>query len=134
MFKMAEQIKRVEKVWGYEEWIANNDKYCGKILNLKKGFRCSIHYHKNKHETFYILAGKVLMELFDGRGIREKIRVRPIGEVQVIEPGQKHRFTGMDDSRIIEFSTHHEESDSYRDTTSGPVDLDELKQELGINF
>jgi len=125
-------IKRVDKVWGSEEWIANNDKYCGKILNLNKGFRCSIHCHKNKHETFYILAGKVLMELFDSGGNRSTINVMLPEEIQVIKPYQKHRFTGLEGSRIIEFSTHHEESDSYRDELSGKVNLDKLKQELGI--
>ena len=128
------QVKRVEKVWGSEEWIANNDKYCGKILNLNKGFRCSIHYHKNKHETFYILQGKVLMELFDSGGNRSIINIMLPEKIQVIEPYQRHRFTGLEDSRIIEFSTHHEESDSYRDRESAPVDLDELKQELGIKW
>ncbi len=48
-------IKKVNKVWGSEEWIVNNSTYCGKILNIKKGYRSSIHYHKNKHETFYLL-------------------------------------------------------------------------------
>ena len=42
-----DQLKNfVEKVWGHEEWIANNDKYCGKKLVVKKGFRCSMHHHK----------------------------------------------------------------------------------------
>jgi mannose-6-phosphate isomerase-like protein (cupin superfamily) len=112
----------VEKVWGSEEWIVNRD-YCGKILNLKKGFRCSIHYHKNKDETFYILSGKVLMEV-DG----ERKIMKP-GEVQLIEPNQKHRFTGLEDSKIIEFSTHHEDEDSYRDEVSGEVDLNDLNLE-----
>ena len=56
------EIKKVDKVWGSEEWIVNNDKYCGKILNLKKGFRGSVHHHKNKNETFYLLEGRVLLE------------------------------------------------------------------------
>ena len=113
----TEPVKTVNKVWGKELWIANNDKYCGKILTLKKGFRCSVHYHKNKHETFYILKGKVLMELGD-----EKKIMNP-GDIQVVEQNQKHRFTGLEDSEIIEFSTHHEESDSYREELSGKVDI-----------
>ncbi len=112
--------KKVDKVWGSEEWIANTDKYCGKILNLNKGFRCSLHYHKNKDETFYILEGSVLME-FDGE---KKIMVK--GDTQRIMPGQKHRFTGLKNSKIIEFSTHHEDSDSYRETQSEKVNLKEV--------
>ena len=54
--------REFEKVWGAETWLCNTDHYCGKILHLNKGYRCSIHSHKIKDETFYILYGKVLME------------------------------------------------------------------------
>jgi quercetin dioxygenase-like cupin family protein len=122
--KLTSDIKKVPKVWGSEEWIVNNELYCGKILNLKKGFRCSIHHHKNKHETFYILEGKVLLELDE-----KKIIMNP-GDVQILPPLQKHRFTPIIDSKIIEFSTHHEDSDSYRDVPSGEVDVDKLMEEM----
>ena len=115
--------KIVEKVWGSEEWIVNRQ-YCGKFLNLKKGTRCSMHYHKNKDETFFILKGKVLMEIDD------KTRIMNPGDSQLIEPNQKHRFTGLKDSKILEISTHHEDNDSYRDEESGKVDLKELLKEL----
>jgi len=97
-----------EKVWGSEEWIVNTSLYCGKFLYLKKGKRCSLHYHENKDETFYVLKGKVLMEVSD----KEKVMKKE--NVQHITPLTKHRFSGLEDSVIIEFSTHHEESDSYR--------------------
>ena len=44
----------VSKGWGYEDWIVNKEQYCGKLLFIKKGKKCSWHYHKNKDETFYI--------------------------------------------------------------------------------
>ena len=73
------------------------------------------------------MQGKVVLEI-DGR----KIILNP-GDVQLIEPNKKHRFIGLESSKIIEFSTHHEDSDSYRDELSGQVNLDKLKEELGIN-
>jgi len=112
--------KTVKKEWGSEEWIVNRD-YCGKKLILNKGFRCSMHYHKNKDETFYILSGKVLLEI----GTQKNI-LHP-GHSILIKPGQKHRFTGLEQSEIMEFSTHHEDSDSYRDELSGKIDLDKLE-------
>jgi len=112
--------KEVQKEWGKEIWIVNRD-YCGKKLILNKGFRCSMHYHKNKDETFYILSGKVLLEI----GMQKNIMLP--GDSILIKPGQKHRFTGLEDSEIMEFSTHHEDSDSYRDEVSGKVDLDKLE-------
>lgn len=114
-----QDIKIVLKVWGEERWIVNRD-YCGKLLVLKKGFRCSMHYHKVKDETFYINKGKVLME-YDG----EKMIMKP-GDALLIEPNKNHRFTGLEDSEIMEFSTHHDDSDSYRNEVSGEVDLSTL--------
>ena len=43
------------------------------------------------------------------------------GMKQHIRPGEKHRFTGLEESEIIEFSTHHVEEDSYRDEPSGRI-------------
>jgi quercetin dioxygenase-like cupin family protein len=114
-----QNIKIVPKVWGEERWIVNRD-YCGKLLILKKGFRCSMHHHKIKDETFYINKGKVFME-YDGKKM-----IMKQGDALLIEPNKPHRFTGLEDSEIMEFSTHHEDSDSYRDEVSGEVDLSTL--------
>jgi mannose-6-phosphate isomerase-like protein (cupin superfamily) len=119
-------IKKVDKVWGSEEWIVNNDLYCGKILNLNKGYQCSMHYHKNKHETFYLLEGRILIELEEGN------RVMNPGDVQILPPQTKHRFTPIIDSRIIEFSTHHEDSDTYRDEKSQTVNVEKLLEDLEL--
>jgi len=120
-------MKIVPKVWGEEHWIVNKD-YCGKLLILKKGYRCSLHHHKNKDETFYIVKGKVLMETDGEEQIMES------GDSAHIKPNRNHRFTGLEHSEIIEFSTHHEEEDSYRDTKSGRIDVEsiELKTEKNV--
>lgn len=119
-------MKKVKKLWGSEEWIVNKI-YCGKILNLNRGFRGSLHFHKKKDETFYILEGKVLLELDEGK------RILKAGESQEILPGQKHRFTPLENSKIIEFSTHHEDSDTYRETKSESVDVNKIIKELNGN-
>ena len=48
--------KKVDKEWGHELWLANNEKedYCGKILFIKKDCSTSLHFHSKKHEAFYI--------------------------------------------------------------------------------
>ena len=80
-----------------------------------------MHYHKIKDETFYVNKGKVLME------INNEKKIMLPGDSLRILPNTKHRFTGLEDSEIIEFSTHHEDSDSYREELSGKVDLDKLE-------
>ena len=107
-------INMVPKVWGEERWIVNKD-FCGKLMILKKGYRCSMHFHKNKEETFYIAKGKVLLELDN------KDYIMHSGDCIDIKPGSKHRFTGMEKSEIYEFSTHHDDNDSYRLTQSEKV-------------
>lgn len=49
----------VSKGWGYEDWIVNSEKYCGKLLFFKRGKKCSFHYHKIKTETFYVHKGEL---------------------------------------------------------------------------
>jgi len=104
-----------KKIWGEEKWITNTEKYCAKILYLKKGYRCSYHYHKIKDETFYILKGVILMEFGGEEFLMEK------GSKIHIPIGIKHRFTGLIDSEILEVSTQHFEDDSYRLIKSGKV-------------
>ena len=115
---MIFNMKTVKKLWGSEEWIVNNSLYCGKILNLKKGFQSSLHFHKNKHETFYLLEGKVLMEVEGNK------KIMKAGDVQTLEPKTKHRFTPIVDSKIIEFSTQHKDSDTYREIESQKVNVE----------
>lgn len=108
------QGKIVKKVWGNEAWIVNRPDYCGKMLFVKKGYRCSKHYHVKKAETFFILKGKVLFEY----GNSDKQILQP-GDIIDIPRQKLHRFTGLEDSQIVEFSTHHEDDDSYRLELSG---------------
>lgn len=114
-----DQIQVHPKVWGEEHWIVNKE-YCGKKLILRRGHRCSIHWHKTKDEVFYVLSGLVLME------VNGDAHVLKPGMKQYIRPGDRHRFTGLADSEIMEFSTTHMEEDSYRDEPSGKVPEDEF--------
>lgn len=109
-------IKMVDKIWGSEIWFANSNLYCGKILNLKQGYRCSMHCHKEKDETFYILDGRVHMIINDEERIMEK------GDTVKLKPNDYHSFGGILPSVILEVSTQHFDEDSYRKTNSGKWD------------
>lgn len=101
------------KGWGHELWVHNDEKYCGKLLVLLKGKRCSLHFHVKKHETFCIIRGLVQIELIHANGKKETLTMPPGAAIE-IPPGLVHRFTGIEDSEIAEFSTQHFEEDSYR--------------------
>lgn len=122
-----------QKGWGYEQWMANSELYCGKLLVVFAGLRCSIHYHKLKDETFYIQNGLVRMRVwendFDGWPKEGEIILRDDfpnmlygeeflmgpGDRLVIPPNTPHQFIGVSaETTIIEISTQHFEEDSYR--------------------
>jgi mannose-6-phosphate isomerase-like protein (cupin superfamily) len=110
----------VGKEWGEEHWIVNRA-YCGKKLLLKRGFRCSVHRHPVKDETFHLEKGLVWLEL-DGKG-----RLLRPGDTVHIPPRTPHRFSGLEESVILEFSTHHEDEDCVRDEPSGRIPPDVLE-------
>jgi len=133
--------KFVSKGWGWEKWIVNNDKYCGKLLYICKDKKLSLHYHKNKEETFYCQSGEVIVGYYDDPAIDEEFAnytwetiienlqtgmflgdlPLPLHRVNLqegdsleIPVGRRHFVYALRDSLIIEYSTHHEDSDSIR--------------------
>ena len=112
---IKENIKSVKKVWGSELWIVNNDKYCGKLLNINKGASSSLHYHPVKMETFYCIKGQVGLEIED-KGFLLNSFSRP----KTIMPGERHQFTGLTSATIVEISTHHDDNDVERLEESRP--------------
>jgi quercetin dioxygenase-like cupin family protein len=111
----SSEIEHVPKGWGYEKWIVNNEDYCGKLLFLQEGKRCSWHYHKVKDETFYLQSGKIL--LFYGNdddlGLAKNKILEP-GDNFHIPIGLRHQMVAILDSELFEFSTQHFDSDSVR--------------------
>lgn len=108
-----EQLKFVPKGWGGEVWIHNDERYCGKKLVLNRGKRCSLHYHQLKTETFYLEKGKVKLELKYPDGRAETVIMEP-GDAVHLPVGTVHRFTGLEDAEIFEFSTQHFDEDTVR--------------------
>lgn len=83
-----------------EYWIANETAagYCGKYLFVFAGQTCPKHRHRLKHETFFLLEGRLEVE-YDGR-LLELRR----GQTLPIETGRYHRFTGLEPSLLLELS------------------------------
>jgi quercetin dioxygenase-like cupin family protein len=94
-------INIVEKPWGREIHFAVEDTYVGKILEVKKGHRLSLQYHRNKKETMYVHSGRMRLTLGDETEIVEE------GKSVTLNPGIKHRVEALEDTEIIEVSTNH---------------------------
>lgn len=103
------------KSWGREIWIANNSLYCGKILEIEKGKRCSLHFHKLKTESFYLRAGRLKVRVKESPEA-ELLREFEMnaGECMDVPPGLVHQMEALEKAELIEFSTQHYDSDSHR--------------------
>ena len=111
----SSEIKIVPKGWGYEKWICNTEEYCGKLLHLIKGKKCSWHYHKIKDEVFYIQSGKILVKYSDDDSLdAAKERVLEKGDNFHVYTGLRHQMIALEDTELFEFSTQHFDEDSYR--------------------
>ena len=115
MSRIRKPVHIEPKGWGREVWIANNPLYCGKILEIKKGKRCSLHYHKLKTESFYLRAGRLLVRIKESPDtvVVEEFELGP-GECMDIAPGLVHQMEALEDAELFEFSTQHFDSDSHR--------------------
>jgi mannose-6-phosphate isomerase-like protein (cupin superfamily) len=103
-----------EKGWGHELWIANNDLYCGKILHIKKGKMCSLHFHMDKDETMYLQSGHLQLRFKDPETGEEYTEELLPGDAVRIRPGMVHQIGALEDSDLFEFSTRHYDTDSFR--------------------
>ena len=104
----------IKKGWGYEKVICNNEEFCGKILHFNEGNKFSFHFHVKKREVFYVLKGVLeltTINYLDGTKYSYTFREGDIIEIDRLVP---HQIYAVRDVDIIEISSHHEDSDSYR--------------------
>lgn len=114
---MTKKAKFVDKEWGHEIWMANNEEwnYCGKILKIYQGHNSSLHFHLDKHETFYILKGSLQVDLIDTIDGVRITRILNEGDTMEIDRGQPHQLIAYDgDVEFVETSTFHRDCDSKR--------------------
>jgi mannose-6-phosphate isomerase-like protein (cupin superfamily) len=116
---------KVEKAWGHEIWIHNDEEYCGKLLVFEKvKNKFSMHYHLKKKETWYVQKGGFIFDWIDTENGKLNTKILAIGDSVVIERGLPHQLEAMmDGSTIFEVSTQHFDDDSYRIYKDSPNDL-----------
>ncbi len=92
-----------------EFWLANNKDqgYCSKFIFLFDGQTCPKHHHRIKHETFFVMKGRITMNK-DG----EDIRLNE-GAVMEMPAGCEHAFTGAGPALVLEVSMPSIKGDSY---------------------
>jgi len=97
-------VKRIDKPWGCELWVAHNDRYAFKIIEINAGHRSSLQYHEKKRETIYIDSGRARVTAQRDDGTLETTEMGP-GSVFENAPGRQHRIEAIEDLRLLEVST-----------------------------
>jgi len=104
----------VEKGWGSENIWATNDLYCGKMMNFNENARFSMHFHREKDETWYVLSGKFTVEWIDTANAQIYEEALSQGSVWHNPPLVPHRLICNETGTIIEVSTADSIEDNYR--------------------
>jgi len=105
-----------KKIWGNEYYVVNKS-YCGKLFEILPMSQSSLHRHTRKSETFLCLDGLIEVEVSG----RSEILRGWAKDCVDIPAGALHRFSNYTDTTawMVEFSTHHEDSDVERVEESG---------------
>ena len=85
---------RVEpKGWGEEIIFADHKEYAGKLLVFdKQGATFSMHFHRFKKETWYVLKGEFSLECIDTSNAEKVVSVLHEGDSVDILPYVPHRL------------------------------------------
>ena len=106
--------KTVNKGWGYELHIENNNDYCGKLLVFNKGAKFSMHYHVEKYETWYVQSGELKFRWIDPKSADIIEQLLGPQDIVTIYQGIAHQLEAVEDSIIFETSTTDKVEDSFR--------------------
>lgn len=104
----------VEKGWGREEIWATNDKYCGKIMHFHKDAKFSMHFHKEKDETWRVLTGKFNVIYIDTKDASQHVKLLVEGDTWHNPPLVPHQLVCLEPGAIVEVSTADSVEDNYR--------------------
>tara|TARA_X000001036_G_C20685354_1_gene807442 strand:+ start:787 stop:1212 length:426 start_codon:yes stop_codon:yes gene_type:complete len=120
---------KIEKGWGYELIWASNDMYCGKIMVFEKvGSKFSMHFHKEKDESWFVNNGRFLLNYIDTTTAEYKSMELTEGMTWRNPPLLPHQLVCMEPgSSITEVSTPDSVEDNYR---IAPGDSQKLKPKM----
>lgn len=101
-------LGQFDRVGLIEFWIANEEQagYCGKYLFAFDGQQCPAHSHRVKHETFFVVVGR-LKVILDGKPI-----MLQAGQVLPVPPGRVHSFEGEGNALLLKLSMPCQVSDN----------------------
>ena len=104
----------VEKGWGHEKIWVTNDHYCSKFMKFNEGACFSMHFHREKIETWYVIEGMFRVVWIDTRDASEHSKNLYGGDVWHNDPLVPHQVFCLTEGTILEVSTPDSVEDNYR--------------------
>jgi mannose-6-phosphate isomerase-like protein (cupin superfamily) len=111
---MTRHTGRVEKGWGSEEIWVSNDRYCSKFMHFNTGAKFSMHFHREKEETWRIMSGKFLVKHIQTVNAQVFETTAEAGAVFHNAPLHPHQVICIEAGTILEVSTADSVEDNYR--------------------
>lgn len=104
-----------KKGWGYELIWATTEQYCGKLMVFDRGgAKFSMHFHKEKDETWFVNSGRFLVKWIDTDTAKLNQRELKEGDTWHNPPLQPHQLIAVVPGTITEVSTADSVEDNYR--------------------
>jgi quercetin dioxygenase-like cupin family protein len=104
----------VEKGWGHELIWATNEKYCGKMMHFNTGAKFSMHFHREKEETWYVQSGQFVVRWIDTKTAEQHEQILVEGAVWHNPPCMPHQLVCLQEGTVVEVSTPDSVEDNYR--------------------
>ena len=122
-----DEVRHVEKPWGYEKWIADgapNFRYALKHIFIRAPYKSSLQFHEAKEETNVIVSGRgklhfsnqpIDVQKYQDGGYSQaeldallatmEVQDLTPGMVFHVKPGYLHRVESVEDLLMVESST-----------------------------
>ena len=104
----------VPKGWGGEYIWATNDRYCGKFMDFNTGAKFSMHFHREKDETWYVRNGRFIVRWIDTKTAEVHEQELNEGAIWHNPACQPHQLICVEAGTVIEVSTADSVEDNYR--------------------
>lgn len=104
-FQKKQNIKKVNKPWGHELWIAsdlNNKTYAMKEIFIKTNFKTSFQFHEFKEECNYIISGTGTLLLSE-----DKIDINKFKKNEYTNKDLRNIINNLKSYKLIKGSSFH---------------------------
>jgi mannose-6-phosphate isomerase-like protein (cupin superfamily) len=105
---------KVDKGWGSEEIWVSNDQYCSKLMHFDQGARFSMHFHREKKETWRVMSGRFLIKYIQTTDATMFEYEATPGMIHHNDPLVPHQVICLEAGTILEVSTADSVEDNYR--------------------